>query len=89
MVQARNGLLGNLQESVIKPSLEMKNPQVDNACGEWYNDHKPYGSPSYSTSSPVFVPTALSNGVSKDGIVRREGQRSARIWAGVEEDWDP
>ena len=56
----------------------MKNSRVDNTCGEWYNDHKPYGSPSYSTSSPVFVPIALSNGDSKDSIARREDQRSAR-----------
>jgi hypothetical protein len=72
VVQVCNGLLGNLQESVIKPSLEMKNPRVDNTCGEWYNNRKPCESPLYSTSSPVFVPIALSNGDSKDGIVRRE-----------------
>ena len=89
MVQARNGLLGNLQESVIKPSLEIKNPRVDNTCGEWHNNRKPCESPSYGTSSPVFIPTALSNGDSKDGVARREGQRSARTWAGVEEGWDP
>jgi hypothetical protein len=73
VVQACNGLLGNLQELVIKPSLEMKNPRVDNACGEWYNDHKPCESPLYSTLSPVFVLTTLSNGDSKDGVARREG----------------
>ena len=72
MVQACNSLLENLQESVIKPSLEMKNPRVDNTCGEWYNDCKPCESPSYNTSSPVFVPIALSNGNSKDSIVRRK-----------------
>ena len=72
MVQARNGLLGNLQESVIKPSLEMKNPRVNNTCGEWYNDCKPCKSPSYSTLSPVFVLITLSNRDSKDSIARRE-----------------
>jgi hypothetical protein len=73
VVQARNGLLGNLQELMIKLSLEMKNPRVDNACGEWHNDRKPCESPSYSTSSLVFVLIALSNGNSKDGVTRREG----------------
>ena len=68
-----NSLLGNLQESVIKSSLEMKNLQVNNTYRKWHNNHKPCESPSYSTSSLVFVLIALSNGNSKDSVIRLEG----------------
>ena len=70
MIQARNSLLGNLQESVIKPSLEMKNSRVNNTCGEWYNNCKPCELSLYNTLSPVFIPITLSNGDNKNSIIR-------------------